>query len=64
MENTEKKLKTYGSLVLAMLSCFTIGLYSASTFRYNESIEIHRWVMTSILGLAFLGYFLTEYERK
>ena len=59
-----EKFKTYGSLVLAMLSCFNIGLYGSSTFRYNEPIEIHRWIMTSIFGLAFLVYFLNKYKNK
>jgi hypothetical protein len=59
-----EKFKNYGSLVLAMLGCFNIGLYASSTFRYNEPIEMHRWIMTSIFGLAFLVYFLTEFKNK
>ena len=59
-----EKLKTFGCLFLAMLSCFTIGLYASSTFRYNEPIELHRWIMTSLFGLMFLGLFLTDYRKK
>jgi hypothetical protein len=59
-----EKIKTYGSLFLVMVSCFTIGLYAASEFKYNEPIDLHRWIMTSIYGLAFLGYFLTNCKNK
>ena len=59
-----EKIKTYGSLFLVMVSCFTIGLYAASEFRYNEPIDLHRWIMTSIFGISFLGYFLTKYKKK
>lgn len=59
-----KNIKTFGSLFLAMFSCFTIGLYSASEFKYNNSIEMHRWIITSISGLAFLGYFLKQFKNK
>jgi hypothetical protein len=59
-----EKLKTFGCLFLAMVSCFNIGLYASSTFRYNEPIEPHRWIMTSMFGLMFLGYFLIDYRKK
>jgi hypothetical protein len=59
-----EKIKTFGSLFLAMVNCFTIGLYAASEFKYNNPIEIHRWIMTSIFGLAFLGYFLKQFKKK
>jgi len=59
-----EKIKTFGSLFLAMVNCFTIGLYAASEFKYNNTIEIHRWIMTSIFGLAFLGYFLKQFKKK
>ncbi len=60
MEN----IKTFGSLFLAMVSCFTIGLYSASEFKYNNPIEMYRWIMTSMSGLVFLGYFLKQFKNK
>lgn len=59
-----KNIKIFGSLFLAMLSCFTIGLYSSSTLKYNEPIELHRWIMTIIFGLMFLIYFLNQYSNK
>lgn len=60
MEN----IKTFGSLFLVMLSCFNIGLYTSSTFRYNEPIELHRWIMSSLFGIMFLVYFLIEFKKK
>ena len=59
-----KDIKKFGSLFLAMLSCFTIGLYSASEFKYNNPIEIQRWIITSMFGLVFLFYFLKEFKKK
>lgn len=59
-----EKLKTFGSLFLALVSCFTIGIYSASTFKYNEVIEPHRWIMTSFFGLMFLVLFLASYRKN
>jgi hypothetical protein len=59
-----EKIKTFGSLFLTMLSCFEIGLYASSTFRYNEPIESYRWILTSLSGIGFLMYFLTEYKKK
>ena len=59
-----KNIKTFGSLFLAMVSCFTIGLYAASEFKYNNPIEIHKWIITSIFGLVFLGYFLQLFKNK
>jgi hypothetical protein len=58
------KIKIFGSLFLAMLSCFNIGLYASSTFRYNEPIELHRWIMSSLFGIMFLVYFLNEFKKK
>ncbi len=58
-----KKFKTYGSLFLAMLDCFILGLYSASQFKYNEPIEPHRWIMTTIFGVMFLCLFFKNYSE-
>ena len=55
-------IRTYGSLFMAMLACFVLGLYSASTFKYGQFIEPHRWVITSIIGLFFLVNFLVEHR--
>ena len=59
-----KKIKTFGSLFLAMLSCFNIGLYASSTFKYNEPIDGHRWVITIMFGILFLVNFLIEFKKK
>jgi hypothetical protein len=62
--NILKKIKIFGSLFLAMLSCFSIGLYTSSTLKYNESVETHRWIITSLFGIMFLVYFLIEFKKK
>ena len=59
-----EKLKTFGSLFLAMLSCFNIGLYASATFKYNEIIEPHRWIFSILFGVMFLGNFLIEYRKN
>jgi hypothetical protein len=59
-----EKLKTFGSLLMTMVSCFVIGLYTSSTFKYGETIEPHRWVITSFIGLIFLIIFLINYRKK
>ena len=58
------KIKIFGCLFLAMLDCFNLGLYAASTFKYNEPVELHKWITTSLFGIGFLAYFLTEYKKK
>ena len=58
------KIKIFGCLFLAMLSCFELGLYASSTFRYNEPIESYRWIWTSLFGIMFLVHFLIEYKKK
>ena len=59
-----KKLITFGYLFLAMVSCFTIGIYATSTFKYNEPVELQRWILTSLFGLMFLMLFLIEYRNE
>ena len=58
-----ESLKTYLWLFLTMLSCFNLGLYASSTFRYNEPIELHRWIITGLFGIVFLGFFLIDYRK-
>jgi hypothetical protein len=58
------KIKVFGSLFLFGLNCFNLGIYTASTFKYNQPIDAHRWVLSSFFGLMFLGYFLIEYKNK
>ena len=40
--------------VMSYISIFTLGLYASSEFRFNTSIELHRWVITSFFFLFFL----------
>lgn len=58
-----EKIKTFGSLFLAMLSCFTLGMYTYVTINQIEKIEPHRWVFTSLFGLMFLLIFLDKYKK-
>lgn len=59
-----EKFKLYGSLFLAMLTCFNIGLYCASTFNYHDVINAHRWIMTILFGMVFLVSFLINIKKK
>ena len=58
-----KKFKTYGNLFLTMLSCFIMGLYSASQFKYNEPVELYRWIITTAFGAMFLCLFFKNYSE-
>lgn len=62
--DAKEKIKTFGCLFLAMLDCFIIGLYASSTFVQNKPIEPHRWVITILFGIMFLGWFLVDYRKK
>lgn len=57
------KLKTFGALFLAMLSCFNLGAYTTFTLVMNKTVEPHRWILTILFGLMFLVYFLDEYRK-
>jgi hypothetical protein len=59
-----KNIKTFLSLFLAIVSCFTIVHYATSEFKHNNPIEIHRWIITSIFGLTCLCYFLKQFKNK
>jgi heme/copper-type cytochrome/quinol oxidase subunit 3 len=59
-----QKLKTYGSLVLALMSVFTLGAYTEATLRGTKEILAHQWMLTSFFGLMFLVYFLEEYRKE
>jgi len=49
MEN----LKMYGCFLLALMSAFMLGVYSATVKFSAEEIEIHQWFLTSMFGLFF-----------
>ena len=59
-----KKVKTFGSLFMSMLSCSIIGGYVTSTIKMNQPIELHRWMLTGFFGLFFLINFLFEYKNN
>jgi len=59
MEN----FKTFGSLVLAFISVFTLGAYTYSTLHGCEVVEPHQWILTSLFGIMFLNFFLTGYRK-
>ena len=45
---------------MSYLSIFIIGAYTTSHFRYNEPIEIYRWVIT----IFFFFFWLTLLNDK
>ena len=49
-----EKFKAYGSVFLAMLSCYTLGLYSMSSMYHIKGVEPHQWILTSLFGIIFL----------
>lgn len=50
-----EKLKAYGSLVLAMIGTFNLGLYVASSIIYEmREVNPHQWFLTSFFTLFFL----------
>lgn len=50
-----EKLKAYGSLVLAMISAFNLGLYVAADIIFKvKEVNPHQWFLTSIFGVFFL----------
>lgn len=53
-----------GSLFLAMYACFVLGLYAASTFKYNEPVELYRWIITITVGLFFLVNFFVGFRGE
>ena len=59
-----KQIIIFGSLFLAMINCFIIGLYASSTFKYNEPIDGYKWIITIVFGIFFLVNFLIEFKKK
>jgi hypothetical protein len=39
---------------MSYVSAMTIGIYSASQFKYKEDIELHRWCITILCLIFFL----------
>ncbi len=40
--------------IMSYVSAMTIGIYSASQFKYKEDIELHRWCITILCLIFFL----------
>lgn len=59
-----KYIKTYGSLLLSYVAVFTLGGYTYGATRGLETIEPHRWVITTLFGLMFLGLFLINKSEE
>jgi hypothetical protein len=57
------KLKTYGYLLLALISVFMLGAYTDATIFGTKEIQFHQWLFTSFFGLMFIGVFLQEYRK-
>lgn len=47
------KLKGYLCLILALISTFTLGMYTISVLNNLREVEIHRWFLTGGFGLMF-----------
>ncbi len=47
-----------------MVSVFIIGTFTYATLHHLKEIEINRWVITILLGMMFLAYFLSEYRKQ
>lgn len=55
-------IKAYFCLFMAFLSAFIYGIYVTSTFAMNKTIEPHRWVITGLFGLMWIGLFFKHYD--
>jgi len=51
-------IKKYGSLILFMLSCFTLGMYTMAVKCNIKAVEPHQWFLTSMYGIFFLICFI------
>jgi len=58
-----EKLKTYGFLLLGLISVFMIGAYADATVFGTKEIQPHQWGLTSMFGLMFIGMFLERYRK-
>lgn len=56
------KFMSYFCLFMALLSAFIYGTYVTSTFAMNKTIEPHRWVITGLFGLIWVGLFFKYYD--
>ena len=59
-----EKLETYVSLFAAMLSVFMIGNYADATMYGGREVETIQWVLTSLVGVFFLSYFISRIKER
>jgi hypothetical protein len=57
------KLKTYGYLILSLISVFILGTYVGDTLFETRVIEPYQWVLTPFFGLIFFSIFLKKYKK-
>ena len=53
-------MKRAGNILIGLIGTFTLGLYVSQHFKYNEPIELRRWILTSLFTLMFLAMGLTK----
>ena len=58
-----EKLKTYGCLLLGLMSVFMLGAYADAAMFGTKEIQAHQWMLTSMFGLMFIGMFLDKYRK-
>ena len=49
----QEKANRILATILSYLSVFTIGGYVCQTIKYDEPVELYRWILTSIFGIFF-----------
>lgn len=50
-------------LIVLIVSCFAMGLFTASQFRFHEIIEPYRWAVMSLILLVNLSYILAKLHK-
>ena len=58
-----EKLKTYGCLLLGLMSVFMLGAYANATMFGTKEIQPHQWGLTGLFGLMFIGMFFERYRK-
>lgn len=59
-----ERLKTYGCLLLGLISVFMVGAYAGATLFGTKEIQPHQWALTSFFGLMFIGMFLGKINQE
>jgi CDP-diglyceride synthetase len=54
LTNMQKRiLPRWVSKILALMSAFMLGAYVTQEFKFNQPIEMYRYILTFIFGLMF-----------